>query len=434
MGVSTAGHLPSITSTSYPALTSHLLSTYNAQRTGNWTVSIRMLRSVLAGSNAGRNESERSTSGGNAAAVKAKLMYVVQMSEFPEDTFVLIEDPQRDTRSSIRGRHALAVMQAAVAQSNMPAPTQEASEGDSSVQPSQPNGQQDADANVQRRQTDGSEEEKHEAAQEGKTEQTDNVEKSGTDDRRQDKPSAPVPLPPSQALSVAGKPTRHTLFVASAQYMMLLGRLNLPAPLGAPSMGDGTSSSTPSAGPGAWLPRGVPVIIQGATYDIPSATGYGSGGAEWRVRLGMVQSGGTRGAGAIVENEYLPLLRLASDAFLTTHLHNLFPPYLTASPASQSASQAAAAAAAGNVSGLANPVPTPEQWQEVIPASNEAWMESVGISNTAAPPTEAEHLGLSDNQDVLPLQRKDHIGWRGKERGRRLAYLYITLLRNQSVI
>ena len=105
MGISTAGHLPSITSTSYPALTSHLQSAYNAQKVGNWTVSVRILRSILSLENQDGRD-------GNPQA-KAKLMYIVQMSEFPNDTFILIEDSQRETRASIRAKHAMSVMQAA---------------------------------------------------------------------------------------------------------------------------------------------------------------------------------------------------------------------------------------------------------------------------------------------------------------------------------
>ena len=97
--------------------------------------------------------------------------------------------------------------------------------------------------------------------------------------------------------------TRHTLFTASSKYPLLLSRLNLPPPLGAPSMGDGAQAQA-SAGPGAWLPRGSPIVIEGAAYDLPSATRYGveeiaqSSNSEWRVRVGMVQG---RNAGAIIE-------------------------------------------------------------------------------------------------------------------------------------
>ncbi|PWN34241.1 uncharacterized protein FA14DRAFT_70445 [Meira miltonrushii] len=461
MGISTAGHLPSITSTSYPALTSHLLSAYNAQKVGNWTVSVRVLRSVLSLDN------QDGTDGSHGNQTRAKLMYVVQMSEFPNDTFVLIEDSQSETRASIRAKHAMSVMQAA-AVAAVSSTNQENSTASQQID-AEPKAQNGVDASAnsiqaetqvggeedvkmgdvkQDEKTEGKKEEESKKDEASATEEhdrstdapasaaevddlfSDPPNSSETQHAEQVKPSQIAsepagnssPILPSPDFSyVSERPTRHTLFAASAQYLLLLSRLNLPAPLGAPSVGDGGITAA-HAGPGAWVPRGAPVSIQGATYDIPSATGYGSGGAEWRVRLGMVQSSGTRSAGALVESEYLPILRLASDTFLSNYLHNLFPAYLT-TPSQATTQQ--------NVNGLlqtgvAHSAPTPEQWQEVIPASNQAWMESVGITST-------NDQGMKEAQR-LPLQQKDRIGWQGKERGRRLAYLYITLLRNQSVI
>lgn len=461
MGISTAGHLPSITSTSYPALTSHLLSAYNAQKVGNWTVSVRVLRSVLSVEN--QDGTDGSQSIGNQT--RARLMYVVQMSEFPNDTFVLIEDSQRETRASIRAKHAMSVMQAAAVaavnqenntisqqtdvksstQNEISSIDQESDKPIDSIQAETQGGESgEQDVKMENiRQDEESEEKQQEENKEDEVVATNAPPRvTDTDDLFSDPSNssemqhaeqlkttqvAPEPensspvLPTFDFSYVSDRPTRHTLFAASAQYLLLLTRLNLPAPLGAPSIGDGVVTAA-HAGPGAWIARGAPVSIQGATYDIPSATGYGSGGAEWRVRLGLVQSSGTRSAGALVESEYLPLLRLASDTFLSNYLHNLFPTYLT-TPSQGSTQQGVNGLLQ---SGVAHSAPTPEQWQEVIPASNQAWMESVGITSTTS-------KGLKEVQR-LPLQQKDRIGWQGKERGRRLAYLYITLLRNQSVI
>lgn len=461
MGISTAGHLPSITSTSYPALTSHLLSAYNAQKVGIWTVSVRVLRSVLSIDN--QDGADGSQSVGNQA--RAKLMYVVQMSEFPNDTFVLIEDSQRETRASIRAKHAMSVMQAAAVAAVSSQENNTVSQ-QTDTEAKLQNGISSADQGDDKPDTHVSGEEdvkmgdtKQDEKVEGeKEEESKEAEASATEDKNQSsdapasvadvddlfsdppnssetqhaeqvqqsqivsEPENSSPILPAPDFSyVSERPTRHTLFAASAQYLLLLSRLNLPAPLGAPSIGDGVVTAA-HVGPGAWVPRGAPVSIQGATYDIPSATGYGSGGAEWRVRLGMVQSSGTRSAGALIESEYLPLLRLASDTFLSNYLHNLFPAYLT------TPSQATTQQSVNGLlqTGVAHSAPTPEQWQEVIPASNQAWMESVGITST-------KDQGMKEAQR-LPLQQKDRIGWQGKERGRRLAYLYITLLRNQSVI
>lgn len=87
---------------------------------------------------------------------------------------------------------------------------------------------------------------------------------------------------------------------------------------------------------------------------------------------------------------------------LLSHLHGLFPPYLT-NPTQDVQAQA--------INGTAIHYPTIEQWDEVIPASNQDWVKNLDE----------------------PLV-KDKIGWKGKERGRRLAYLYITLLKTQAIL
>lgn len=235
MPISSAGLLPSVTSTSYPALVSYLASNYNAHRVSNWSISIRTLRSNF----------EKST----------KVMYIVNFSEFPNETFVLIEDGEKDTRASLKARLA----------------TQKEQE------------QQDI--------------------------LMDETLSSAL-------PTSNENLTQLKA-SLQTTSTRYTLFTSSSQFPLLLSRLNLPPPLGAPSMGDGVTNAQAAAGPGAWLPRGATIVIEGATYELPSATRYGveetshGSNCEWKVRLGMLQSGGTRSAGAVVEVGVPYLLRAA---------------------------------------------------------------------------------------------------------------------------
>lgn len=347
MPVSSAGHLPHVTSTSFPALVSYLGSNYNAQRVSGWTVSIRIFRSSFENSQEGTS--------------RPRLMYVVGLSEMPSETFVLVEDSEKDTRASTKARLAAQKQQEILINDPAsPPPTENIAQLKASLQTAS---------------------------------------------------------------------TRYTLFSASSNFPALLSRLNLPAPLGAPSMGDGVTNAQASGGPGAWLPRGAPIVIEGATYELPSATRYGveelneGGNCEWRVRLGMLQSGGTRSAGAIVEvsagekgdcgfgqatltgaaqNEYMPLNRLNDPTLLLSHLQSLFPHYLS-NPTQSGATHA--------LSGISMNHPTPEQWEEVIPASNEAWCDGLG-----------------------KVKAQDQTGWKGKERGRRLAYLYILLLRNQGIL
>jgi hypothetical protein len=427
MGISTAAHLPLITSTSYPALTSHLAVTYNARKIGQWSVSIRVFRSVTTTMANVEGEGQASTT--TPTTTKARLMYVVQMNEFPEDTFVLVEDPHRETRAGIKARHEFDVMQRLAAQAvASQAGMTIGEEGNvltANVEdiPKQPDGQS----------TDNGDGASGAAAVPPKIEASAHDQNTAMD-------LDPV-VTDSKSVRSSFKvvpATRLTLFAASSHFPMLLQRLNLPTPLGAPSSGDGATSNGAAAGPGAWLPRGQPITIIGTVYDLPSAMAYGDQGAEWRVRLGMIQAGGgggSRNAGAVFETEHLALTSPSQhdDPFLTKYALNLFPILIAAPPTNATLNVAAGVSAASAGHGLmhtmqpsiANPVPTAEQWHEVIPASNKAWMQAVGISAD----------GLTTNPtNMVSSHVDDPNGWRGKERGRRLAYLYITLLRNQAVI
>ena len=250
MPVSSAGHLPHITSTTYPALVSYLTSTYHAQKVSNWSISIRILRSTY------ENSSKETTT----SSSRPKLMYIVNLSEFPTETFILIEDGEKDTRASVKAR-----IQEQKQQQDLFMTASKATDDDNDTMTA---------TNTT-------------AGQVSET-STNNINQLRT--------------------SLTKTSTRYTLFTSTTQFPVLLSRLNLPPALGAPSMGDGMSNTQQAAaGPGAWLPRGGTIIIEGATYEIPSATSYGveeiphGSNCEWKVRLGMLQSGASRGSGAIVE-------------------------------------------------------------------------------------------------------------------------------------
>ncbi len=147
--------------------------------------------------------------------------------------------------------------------------------------------------------------------------------------------------------------TRYTVSAVTSSMSAMLTGLNLPPPHGAP---------VGTAGPGAWVPRGAAVSIEGLVLEINSqslnalpgispalasvstaddaasfsrsngvgaAGAGGSGGVDWRVRVGSVMGGGGRSAGAIVEAEFLPVSSLLpTSKFMHDFLHSLFPPGL----------------------------------------------------------------------------------------------------------
>lgn len=151
--------------------------------------------------------------------------------------------------------------------------------------------------------------------------------------------------------------TRYTVSALTSSMSAMLTGLNLPPPHGAPA---GT------AGPGAWVPRGAAVSIEGLVLEINSqslnalpgispalasvssiddaptvsrsngtgsAGGNNSSGVDWRVRVGSVMGGGGRSAGAIVEAEFLPVSSLLpTSKFMHDFLHSLFPPGLLPMP------------------------------------------------------------------------------------------------------
>ena len=151
--------------------------------------------------------------------------------------------------------------------------------------------------------------------------------------------------------------TRYTVSALTSSMSAMLTGLNLPPPHGAP---------VGTAGPGAWVPRGAAVSIEGLVLEINSqslnalpgispalasvsstddavqfsrsngttSNGVGeSGTVDWRVRVGSVMGGGGRSAGAIVEAEFLPVSTLLpTSKFMHDFLHSLFPPGLVPMP------------------------------------------------------------------------------------------------------
>lgn len=283
MGISTVGHLPAVTSTSYPTLLTWLQATHGAHKVSSWSVTIRILRAHAEDGNPTSQELKASP----------RNMYVVQMSEFPEHTFVLAEDLSKPTRAEVRVALNTEARRVAVeeeARNTQHSENKQDTEQDTSDPTSKKDIKEDDDVIM----IDGA-------------------------------PSTSVIASEQSKLqSIKQGFTRQTMFTASEHFLLLLSRLNLPPALGA------TTTNTNAAGPGAWLFRGSPLVIQGHTYDMPSTSEAHAGGlsgtrdsspgekSEWRVRIGMIQSSGSRSSGALVE------VSQNTKATMLEHKHLLF--------------------------------------------------------------------------------------------------------------
>ncbi|PWN94268.1 hypothetical protein FA10DRAFT_299565 [Acaromyces ingoldii] len=399
MGVTAAAHLPHVTSSSYPSLQAHLQAAHQAVRVSSWSLSIRLLRSTLdddksrRGQVEGEGENGASQTPEQGAARRTKLMYQVTISDFPNDVFVLVEDPERPTRATLlneaRSSHAglLAKNGGVGLNTEIPNAPVVGEDGKAEVK------DEAATAAVK-------------AAPEAENGASGEIVVVGDQPSDVEMSDAPVQGMSKEENGTATEPTpttRFTLFAAASSFPMLLTSLNLPPALGAPSLGDGVSSTSPSAGPGAWMQRGAALVVEGATWELPSMEGSlaSENRGEWKIRLGLVMHGGTRSAGALLEAEYLPLNALPpTSPLLTSQLRSIFPAYLLAPTNS-----------AGVVPSdtLSATQPSADLWSEVV----------------VPPEGEAQELPNS--------QRKDP-GWIGTERGRRLAFMYINLLRAQGII
>lgn len=111
----------------------------------------------------------------------------------------------------------------------------------------------------------------------------------------------------NQSLSSSIPNLSHPKFqsqILSNTFLPLLLKTNLPPPLGAPSSGTGEKSNQPINGPGAFVQRGVPVVIEGMEMFVgeldqrTDSINHGSSegnGKEMKVRIGGISSGAGTG-------------------------------------------------------------------------------------------------------------------------------------------
>uniref|UniRef100_V5EY11 Uncharacterized protein n=2 Tax=Kalmanozyma brasiliensis (strain GHG001) TaxID=1365824 RepID=V5EY11_KALBG len=186
--------------------------------------------------------------------------------------------------------------------------------------------------------------------------------------------------------------TRYTVSALTSSMSAMLTSLNLPPPHGAP---------VGTAGPGAWVPRGAAVSIEGLILEINSSSlnalpgispaltsvstaddAVSSSGVDWRVRVGSVMGGGGRSAGAIVEAEFLPISTLLpTSKFMHDFLYSLFPPGLVPMPApvaGMNAQGAAATSLNGSVTG------TPRMGNATLGAANNTAASTTANASSAS--------------------------------------------------
>lgn len=210
--------------------------------------------------------------------------------------------------------------------------------------------------------------------------------------------------------------------VVSADFATMLRHANLPGPLGTPP---GT------LGPGAWVQRGANIAFDGLSFRIRLAQPHASLAGtvpeqdECILSVGNVIVGADRVVGGIVEIQYLPLQRLAPNSnLLGSLLMELLPP---------------------NLLPLLSPVPAPPhdplllsssvairtmlaptQLAEIVPASTDEWRGSnqaeASLNSEAFPPWPSEDTYVSDA-----------LGWTGVEPRRRMAFVYLTMLRSEGL-
>lgn len=218
------------------------------------------------------------------------------------------------------------------------------------------------------------------------------------------------------------KSSRWHCHVVSADFATLLRHTNLPGPLGTPP---GT------LGPGAWIQRGANIAFDGISFHIrlaqPHATLLGTAPEqdECILSIGNVIVGADRVVGGIVEIQYTPLQRLPpNSSLLGSLLMALLPPDLlplmTPVPAPPHESLILPSSVAVRT------MLAPSQLAEVVPASTREWREperaEESLDPEAFPPWEAE-----------PNYVPDSLGWTGVEPRRRMAFVYLTMLRSEGL-
>ncbi|SPO23010.1 uncharacterized protein UTRI_01688 [Ustilago trichophora] len=243
--------------------------------------------------------------------------------------------------------------------------------------------------------------------------------------------------------------TRYTVSALTSSMSSMLTGLNLPPPHGAP---------VGTAGPGAWVPRGAAVSIEGLVLEInsqslnvlpgispalasvsstddaatfstnngkgTSGVGGSAGAVDWRVRVGSVMGGGGRSAGAIVEAEFLPVSTLLpTSKFMHDFLHSLFPPGLVPLPApATGAAPGMANLRSGGVTASASTNGTPRMANNAAslaaantntaPTAGSSFNYTIGGAATTAPPNRNFNIPLVSDQlweEVVPRSGE---GWR----------------------
>ncbi|GAC96442.1 hypothetical protein PHSY_004022 [Pseudozyma hubeiensis SY62] len=418
MGVSSTARLPSLGAQSIPPLFSHLQHSSNAKVVARWSITIRSFRAVPVPTNAWPspnqydsnfsltsldddpsssnvpNAASASTSsaaaggstlglGGGAGSsasgapplTKPRTMWQVQLSDHPGVVFVVVEDTGRASRAKVwrdwelstkkwrkQKRREIAARRKKEEQTEAEKPTMQGENGNSIV----------AEERADKIETEASGVPMDEDAPSSLDPQGDaRIDAVSTESQLPSGPSADSQ--PSEAPAPAGeqteqesvepagpKPklrlpshTRYTVSAITSSMAAMLSGLNLPPPHGAP---------VGTAGPGAWVPRGAAVSIEGLVLEINSQSlnalpgispalaslsntddagvAGSSGGVDWRVRVGSVVGGGRRSAGAIVEAEFLPASTISpTSKFMNDFLFSLFPAGLV--PAQPSAPVAA---------------------------------------------------------------------------------------------
>ncbi|PWN51927.1 hypothetical protein IE53DRAFT_385671, partial [Violaceomyces palustris] len=399
MGVTTTARLPTISAQSIPALFNHLQSHHNAKVISRWSITIRSFRAVPVPIPADQEDASDKPSSSSSALSSSvnenghsdakvtkltnpRTMWQVTFSEYPGVVFVLVEDMGRKSRATIRNewedecekfeadfkewrrieRLRLKKLRQRERASNQKEvdSDQDGARETTNVTGAQEVAEKGGETLHERREdlatasqafaetTTTSEQVTMAGAS---AEDRTRIEKASsavsTFEKRQDETEdlqKAIPPPDLPKLKLPSH-TRFTLSTLSSSLPLLVNKLSLPAPLGAPS---GT------AGPGAWVPRGTAVNIEGVVMQLGTAL-FGdssgssgpssvvnedaSGSSDWKVRVGSVVAGGGRSAGAVIEAEFLPLTDpTPTSAFLQNFVQSLFPPHLLGMPSSSATS------------------------------------------------------------------------------------------------
>jgi hypothetical protein len=402
MGVSSTARLPSLGAQSIPPLFSHLQHTSNAKVVARWSITIRSFRAVPVPFNAWpsdsgpANEDAASTSAVQNAAsasaasasgapplTKPRTMWQVWLSDHPGVVFVIVEDTGKSSRAKawrdwevavkkwkkarraeIEARKTREAQARLESENKKQSEAAEATAGSCATAAADPNDTAHS-TNDQTQPMD---------VDVAKTEGADSASgpASSAQPTHEEKEEEPIASAGARPRLQLPSHTRYTVSALTASMSAMLTGLNLPPPHGAP---------VGTAGPGAWVPRGAAVSIEGlvlelnsqsldalpgispalASIDTPTDT---EGGVDWRVRVGSVMGGGGRSAGAVVEAEFIPPAAvLPTSKFMQDFLMALFPPELVPAQPAQPVQ------AAGVVNGAASAVGTPRGAHATLPGA-----------------------------------------------------------------